>query len=166
MLTIFGGLPGSGKTTMAKALATKLRAVYLRIDTIEQRMRDMGFSVAHDEGYQVAFSLALDNLNNGLSVIADSTNPVHQSRAAWRNVAKMAQADFIEIEIICSDKAEHRRRIEQRTSDIPNLVLPRWQDVVARAYDPWLNGQHVIDTAGRTIEQSHRELYERLNICS
>ncbi|MFO7481079.1 AAA family ATPase, partial [Oceanibaculum nanhaiense] len=32
MLIVFGGLPGTGKTTLSRALADRLRAVYLRID--------------------------------------------------------------------------------------------------------------------------------------
>jgi len=42
MLIIFGGLPDSGKTTIAWALAKRLGAVHLRIDTIEQTVRDSG----------------------------------------------------------------------------------------------------------------------------
>ena len=35
MLIVFSGLPGTGKTTIAKALAAATAAVYLRVDTIE-----------------------------------------------------------------------------------------------------------------------------------
>jgi predicted kinase len=38
MLIIFGGLPGVGKTTLAKAVAREWEAVYLRVDTIEQAL--------------------------------------------------------------------------------------------------------------------------------
>jgi predicted kinase len=38
MLIAFGGLPGTGKTTVAQAVARKLAAVYLRIDTLELRI--------------------------------------------------------------------------------------------------------------------------------
>jgi len=36
MLTIFGGLPGTGKTTIARELARQTGAIHLRIDSIEQ----------------------------------------------------------------------------------------------------------------------------------
>ena len=39
MLIIIGGLPGVGKTTLAKAAAREWEAVYLRVDTIEQALR-------------------------------------------------------------------------------------------------------------------------------
>ena len=38
-LYIFAGLPASGKTTLAQLLAVELKAVHLRIDTIEQALR-------------------------------------------------------------------------------------------------------------------------------
>ena len=54
----FGGLPGTGKSTLARQLAERTRAVLLRIDEIEAAMRRNGltpdqtgitaYSVAHD----------------------------------------------------------------------------------------------------------------------
>ena len=41
VLFIFAGLPGSGKSTLAGVLAREIRAVYIRIDTIEQALRDL-----------------------------------------------------------------------------------------------------------------------------
>ena len=40
MLFIFSGLPGVGKSTVAREVAKRLKAVYVRADTIEQAMRD------------------------------------------------------------------------------------------------------------------------------
>jgi predicted kinase len=42
MLIIFGGLPATGKTAIAQELARQIGAVYLRIDSIEQGIRDSG----------------------------------------------------------------------------------------------------------------------------
>ncbi len=40
MLVIFGGLPGTGKTTIARRLAERCHATYIRIDTIEMAILD------------------------------------------------------------------------------------------------------------------------------
>ena len=40
-LFIFSGLPASGKSTLAKHITKIYRAVYLRIDTIEQGLLDL-----------------------------------------------------------------------------------------------------------------------------
>ncbi|MEN8619719.1 AAA family ATPase [Shewanella baltica] len=143
MLYILGGLPATGKTELSKFLAASLNAAYIRIDTIEQSLREQGFKNLYDEGYQIAFSIALDNLKNGIPVVTDSTNPVKESRNAWVGVAKKAQSSFTEIEVICSDKQEHRLRVETRSTDIPNLLLPSWESVTTREYEKW-KSPHII----------------------
>jgi predicted kinase len=159
MLVIFGGLPGTGKSTLALQLAGELGAVYLRIDTIERALFDGGETRdVGEEGYRVAYAVAGDNLRLGHTVIADSVNPLVITRDAWRNVAACAGVDAVEIEVICSDRAEHRRRVETRTALIPVT----WQEVEARDYDPWI-GDHVrIDTADQDIEQSLAVLWQAL----
>jgi predicted kinase len=153
MLIILGGLPASGKTTIARALATHFGAVHIRIDTIEQRLRDLPGMKDHvgEAGYRVAYGVAEDNLRVGGHVVADSVNPLAITRAAWRAVADRAKVPFIEIEIVCRDANEHRHRAESRISDIAGLVAPRWQSIVARDYEPWVEEHRIIDTAGRTV---------------
>lgn len=123
-------------------------------------MKNCGYTNIYDEGYKVAFAIALENLKNGLTVIADSTNPVIESRTAWVEVANKASCSYKEIEIICSNKAEHRQRVESRKTDIPRLVLPTWQSVTSREYAPWTSANIVLDTAGKTPEQSKQELMQ------
>ncbi|MDE0126972.1 MAG: AAA family ATPase, partial [Bryobacterales bacterium] len=65
MLIALGGLPGVGKSTLAASLARRIGAVHLRIDTIEQAMRNVGFEVSGPEGYLAARDLAEDNLRIG-----------------------------------------------------------------------------------------------------
>ena len=65
MLIAFSGRPGVGKTTIARELAVAIDAVYLRIDSIEQALRNAGVKV-EGEGYDVAYAVAEDNLRLGL----------------------------------------------------------------------------------------------------
>ena len=46
MLIVLGGLPGVGKSTIARSLAQQIGEVHLRIDTIEQAMRNAGLTVS------------------------------------------------------------------------------------------------------------------------
>jgi predicted kinase len=164
MLYIFGGLPGTGKTTLSTALARYCNGLHLRIDTIEQAMRASGLIVDGPAGYMVGYALALDNLRLGRSVVADSVNPLGITRRAWIDVAVQAGAPFTEIEVICSDQGEHRRRVELRQSDVAGLRLPLWNEVMGREYDEWNTKHIVIDTAGQTPDQSTAFLLDVLKV--
>ena len=88
MLIVFAGLPGTGKSCIARALARELGGVWLRIDSIEQALRDSAALSAGVDGagYAVAYRVAEDNLLLGRTVIADSVNPWAMTRNAWRDV--------------------------------------------------------------------------------
>jgi predicted kinase/plasmid stabilization system protein ParE len=160
MLIIFGGLPGVGKTTVARELARQLGAVHIRIDSIEQAILDsgMGGSPPTDVGYRVGYAVAADNLRVGRTVIADSVNPLAISRDAWLEVASRVQVRAIEIEVVCSDANEHRRRLETRITDFPGSRPLRWHEVVSREYDAWNREHVVIDTSLLRVEQNVRIL--------
>ena len=165
MLIILGGLPGTGKTTIARELARRLGAVHLRIDRIEQAIRDSGVIASLDDaGYRVSYVVAEDNLRLGRTVIADSVNPLQVTRRAWRDVARRAQVGAMEIEIICSDMDEHRRRVETRTIDIPGLRPPTWREVVEREYDAWDRDRIVIDTASGALDDHVRALQATIGL--
>ena len=129
--------------------------MHLRIDSIEQALRDSELvkSEMTDAGYRVAYLIALDNLLAGKVVIADSVNPISITRNAWSDIAKRAGARAIEVEIVCSDQTEHRRRVETRTGDIPGSTLPTWDEVIAREYHPWDHEHLVIDTAKVGVDE-------------
>ena len=114
-LIVFAGLPASGKSTLARAVAE-------------------------------------DNLRLGRAVIADCVNDWQLARDGWPAAGARAGAEVVWLEVICSDPAEHRRRVETRDVGIPGLPMPDWQAIQTRDYHAWNRPRRTIDTAGRSIE--------------
>jgi predicted kinase len=164
MLIVLGGLPGVGKTTIARELARRLGAVHIRIDSIEEAVRQSGVTVVSldDAGYRVGYALAEDNLRLGHIVIADSVNPVPVTRDGWLEVARRVPVPAVEVEVECSDDMEHRLRVERRVVDTPGFRGPSWADVVSRDYRAWDRERIVIDTARDPVEQSVTALLSAL----
>jgi predicted kinase len=161
MLVVVSGLPGVGKTTIARALARATGAVHLRIDSIEQALRNAGNKV-EGEGYAVAYAVAEDNLRLGRIVIADCVNPWPLTRGEWRAVADRAGVVAVDVEIVCLDAAEHRRRVESRQPDIAGHRLPAWPDVLSRDYKPWTGDRLVVDTTDLDVDESVRKIVSAL----
>ena len=174
MLVVVGGLPATGKTTVSRAAAGRIGAAYLRIDTIEQALSEfpdregsrgeLRHAVTQGLGYDVAYAVARDLLRQGLHVFAECVNPLMITRRAWRDVAETAGAHLVEVELVCSDPAEHERRATTRTVDIPGLFLPSWTDILEREYEPWDRAPVVLDTAGTSAEATVTSLCEALGI--
>ena len=149
MLVVLSGLPGTGKITIGKLLAAKRSGTYVRVDEIEHALR-RATGLSHDigpAGYIVAFAIAASNLKLGNLVIADSVNPVPESRQGWRDTARGAAVRFVEVEVICSDEREHEHRVVTRTTDIAGFTPPSWSSVKAHNYAPWISPRLVVDTA-------------------
>jgi predicted kinase len=106
-----------------------------------------------DAGYRVAYAVCEDNLRLGLVVIADSVNPLDVTREAWMDVARRAGVPFANVEVVCSNAADHRRRIETRTDPSGGPPLA-WADVTAREYHPWTHPRIVIDTARTSVQSA------------
>ena len=59
----------------------------------------------------------------GVSVAADSCNPVELTRREWEQTALNAGARYVNIEVVCSDEEEHRTRVEARRSSV---IIPSY----------------------------------------
>jgi predicted kinase len=152
-LIVFAGLSGSGKSTIARGLAKEIGAVWLRVDSVEQAIRESGVvpGSLDDAGYRAVYAVAQDNLRLGRDVIGDSVNPWILTRNAWRDTGLRAGAQVVEVETVCTDLEEHRRRIKNRANEVPGLVLPDWQAVIGRDYHSWDRDHLTIDTAGHSV---------------
>ena len=161
MLLTLSGLPGTGKSTVGREVARRLQAVFLRIDSIEEPMLAAGWPI-EGVAYDVAHAVAEDNLRLGHTVVADCVNPWPLTRTAWRAVAERADVAAIDVEFVCSDVEEHRRRVERRHAE--ETACPAWQQVVDRDYCPWDGDRLVIDTATVSVDEAVRTILERVKV--
>lgn len=150
-LVVMGGLPGSGKSYVARTLAADLECSLLTADTVELGLRVAGFGDDQPVGlaaYGVLQAVATEQLSLGLTVIADAVNIHPEARATWMEVARGASADLVVIEVVCSDQQLHRRRLEQRDDDVPPVDWAHVQELRER-YVPWPVPTTVVDTAAQ-----------------
>jgi predicted kinase len=166
VLVVVGGLPGVGKSTIASLLAERSGTPYLRVDRIEQAIVEWS-TLQHPigpAGYAVAHALATEQLRLGLDVVVECVNPLAVTRDAWPGTASEAGAAVVEVEVVCSDSAEHRRRVQSRPSDVTGLQKPAWTQIMGLEYEPWTRDHLVLDSAlldagaaaGRIIEEQQR----------
>ena len=151
MLIVIGGLPGVGKTTVARAVAGRLPAAHLRIDAFEVALVRQELVAGPEEvgphGYGLALAAADTCLTAGTDVVVDAVFDVAAARRPFRDLGARHGVPVHWLRLICTDLAEHRRRVEERTADLPGHVVPDWAAVRGRRADQWHERHTVVDTA-------------------
>lgn len=140
LLVVLAGRPGTGKTTIARLLAGRLQAAYLRTDNIVGPMLSAGLT--EDEagaarvGYDIACEVATENLHAGVPVVVDGVNASHERRALWRDVSGATRARLVQLETTLPDGVEHRRRVDGRQAQ-EGYIGPTWEQILDMQYDVW-----------------------------
>jgi len=142
------GEPGSGKSTIARAIAPRIGAVVLDKDVIKAALLRAGIveERAAPGAYEVYFAQADDLVRLGHSVILD--NPVFWPRVEqrWHALCERAGSPRLLIECVCPDQAELSRRLATRlaleSQPREPLDLARHPGAAATLFQPRL----VLDT--------------------
>jgi predicted kinase len=168
LLIVFAGLPGTGKSSLARAVARELRAVYLDKDTV----KDCAIAVAHELkiergpdlagplSYELLVLLARDNLSLGRSVVLDSPAGYRQFREQVSDLAKARRASLKLIECICTDEALLRQRVESRGRELPPYRARDWADYQSNRtrFEGLTERRLVVDTAELTATNLRKVL--------
>ena len=129
LLVITRGLSGSGKTTVAGELMTRLPAVRIRSDLERKRLHglapdargDLGVgqgrydSAATERTYQTLAAFAEHALAGGLNVIVDATFASRDRRTAFRSLAERCGARFAILDCVAPEETL-RARIRARAA--------------------------------------------------
>ncbi|HEX9331058.1 MAG TPA: AAA family ATPase [Anaerolineales bacterium] len=154
-LIVFSGLPGTGKSSLAEAVAKDLSIPVFSKDWLEATLLRSGLKSTEEDkslgfaGYELLTILAERQLMLKQSVILDSVAASQTIRSEWRQLAQQYKysADYRVIECICSDEALHRLRLEDRKRNISGWHELEWAEVerVKQYYFPWEGERLVLD---------------------
>jgi predicted kinase len=168
-LIVFSGLPGTGKSALAEAVAREFGIPVFAKDWIEATLLRCELAPENPEkplgsaGYQLLTVLAERQLMLGQSVILDSVASTQSMRTTWRELAGKYNAEWVVIECICSDEMVHRARLGTRQRGIPGWHELDWSDVerVKGYYHPWDEDRLILD-AIRPLEENLKLVFEYL----
>jgi hypothetical protein len=156
-LTLVGGLPGTGKSTVAEGLGVATGAVVLRSDEVrkeqagvayEERGADLYGAEQKAATYRTLLDRARGALDQGESVVLDATWGSGRWRAAARAAGADAHADVAEVccEAPADLAADRMRRRSARGHD-PSDATPEVAAALATSADPWPEAMP-LDTTG------------------
>jgi hypothetical protein len=169
-LALIGGNPGTGKSTVAHALAERVGGQVISTDDVRRELRDSGV-ITGDPGvldaglyrrdnvrtvYEVALRRARALLSNGQSVILDGTWRNPQIRAQAHRLATETLSALVELRCSATVDMAADRITTRRTGN--SDVTPEIAAALASAQSGW-DTAHRIDTS-RTLEHSVREAHD------
>lgn len=152
LLLAFAGVPGSGKSTVAEAVGSRLGVPVFSLDWVLGALSPFGLRHRNDLldiGEELLTTLAFRELRAGRSAILDSPAENPQTRHRWETMAATFEARLVPVVCLCSDPDLHRLRVETRKRSIPGWAdAGLWSDVQERTVTfPGWDGGITIDTA-------------------
>ena len=167
MLIAMAGLPGSGKSTIAELVGSRLGIPVVSVDPIESAILSAGIDSDEPTGlaaYLVAETLAESIIAIGGSIIVDAVNAVDPAREQWVKLAARYGESVRFIEVVCSDPELHRERLEARGRKLPHVAEPTWHAVEQSLddYQPWTGDSSLVprvtldsvDLLGANVERA------------
>jgi predicted kinase len=155
VLVAVSGLPGSGKSELARRLASDLHLPLFELDRLEAPLLRRG--ITGDQigwgGYEMLTAVADLNLGLGLGVVIDSVAWTNRIREEWAVIARQRGAAFRPIEVLCSDPEIHLGRLRARWPAIPARTVVERMEQARLRYEAWEMPHLTLDSVNSSSEE-------------
>ncbi len=143
------GLPGTGKTTLAKAVAEKIDAISINSDSIRMSMLEEREYTEEEKKmiYQAMFEEAGKNLKEGKNVVLDATFYKKELRESVEEVAKEAGTGFCIVECVTHEDLLKERIFKRKKEETESEADFEVYKKVKTQFEPIEEEHLAVDTS-------------------
>lgn len=160
-LIIFSGLPGVGKTTLAKRLARELRFPFICIDDVIGDVPENAGIPFWDSRVAVLLDVVNTQLELGLSVIAESVF-MNMDRHHAQELARKHNVGFLPIYVFLSDENVWKERVTSRFNELKHPEVATWERIQhqRQRFREWEPGTALFIDSLHTVDQNYERVLE------
>jgi len=128
-LILMRGYPGTGKSTIARAIAAALHAPLIDRDILRQKAVDIFGNLPHVGrfSYELMFALTEEQLGLGLSVVVDTPLTYRTTYEQAKELAQTFHAPMLVVHCQCSPEVQ-KRRLEGRVGKVSEFQITSWEE--------------------------------------
>lgn len=147
---VMRGYPGTGKSTIARAIAAALHAPLIDRDILRQKAVDI-FGDLPQVGhfsYELMFALAAEQLELGLSVVVDTPLTYRTTYEQAQELARTFSTPILVVHCQCPPEVQ-KRRLEERKGQVSQFQITSWEEWMQwkQRFEEFETEECVIDTA-------------------